>query len=147
LTRTDRALQLVLAIAFAAAGIFKIVDPQAFAFSVARVAPIAVVGPVAILIPWIEVVAAVALFLPKFRGAALKLILGMLVVFTGVLAVALVRGKAGACGCFGSADGLLSRMDLALARNVVLIALAVIWFRRKPTSPAGPASPASDTGR
>jgi hypothetical protein len=148
LTRIERLIPIALGLVFLAAGILKIVDPLAFAISIARlrIAPMAVVGPVAILLPWIEVVAAVALFLPAYRDAALKLLLGMVVLFTAILAIGLLRG-ATSCGCFGTADSLLNRADVALARNVVLIALAALAMRRRSTSPAAPASPASDTGR
>ena len=148
MTRTERLVPFALGLVFLAAGILKIVDPLAFAVSIARlrIVPMALVGPTAILIPWIEVVAAVALFVPGYRDAALRLLLGMLVLFTAILGIGLLRGAA-SCGCFGKADSLLNRADVALARNVALIALAVLAVRRKPTSPAAPASPASDTGR
>lgn len=148
MTRTERLVPIALGLVFLAAGILKIVDPLAFAVSIARlrIAPMAVVGPVAILLPWIEVVAAVALLIPSYRDAALKLLMGMLVLFTAILGIGLLRGAA-SCGCFGKADSLLNRADVALARNVVLIALAALAMRRKTTSPAAPASPASGTGR
>jgi hypothetical protein len=149
LTRIDRVLPIVLAIAFLAAGVLKIADPAVFAVSIARLRmiPMEAVGAVAILLPWIEVTAAVALFVPKYRDAAAKLILGLLGAFTLILSIALLRGAAGSCGCFGKADGFLNRADVAVVRNAILIALAVALIRRKPTSPAAPASPASDTGR
>ena len=148
MTRIERAIPIVLGIAFLAAGILKIVDPHAFAVSIARlrIVPMAIVGPTAILLPWIEIVAAVALFVPGYRDAALKLLLTMLAIFTAVLVVGLARG-ATTCHCFGKVDSVLNRADVALVRNVVLIALAVVMVRRKATSPAAPASPASDTGR
>jgi uncharacterized membrane protein len=148
LTRIERSIPIVLGVVFLAAGILKIVDPHAFAVSIARlrIVPMALVGPAAILLPWIEVVAAVALFVPSYRGAALKLLLTMLVIFTAVLGIGLLRG-ATSCGCFGKVDSVLNRADVALIRNLVLIALAGLGFRRKTTSPAAPASPVSDTGR
>ena len=149
MTRTDRVLMTALSLAFLAAGVLKILDPAAFAVSIARLrmVPTAVVGPVAILLPWIEVAAAVALFVPKYRDPAMKLLLALLGAFTLILGIALLRGTAASCGCFGKGDGLLNRADIAVARNVVLIALAVFLIRRKPTSPAAPSSPASGTGR
>ena len=148
MTRIERAVPWILGIVFLAAGILKIVDPLAFAVSIARLRllPMTVVGPVAILLPWIEVVAAVALLVPGYRDAALKLLLGMLVLFTAILGIGLLRG-ATSCGCFGKADSVFNRADVALARNVLLIALAALALRRKTTCPASPASPASDTGR
>jgi uncharacterized membrane protein len=149
LTRIERIFQLTLAVAFLAAGILKFVDPSTFAVSIARlrVIPMAAVGPVAILLPWVEVVAAAALFIPAYRRPALQLLLGLLTVFTVVLGIGLLQGTAGACGCFGSSDMILNRPGFGVVRNLVLIGLAVAMIRRKPTSPAGPASPASDTGR
>lgn len=144
MTRTERVLQLLFAAAFLAAGILKIVDPATFAVSIARlrVIPMTLVGPVAILLPWIELVAAVALFVPAYRLPALRLLLGLLALFTVVLGVGLLRGAAGACGCFGSSDLAVNRPGFGVVRNVLLTGIAALLLRRKPTSPAGPASPA-----
>ena len=135
MSRTDRAIPFALGLAFLLAGVLKIVDPLAFAVSIARLrmAPMALVGPVAILLPWLEVVAAVALFFPNYREAALRLLLSLLTVFTAILGIALIRGTAASCGCFGSGDGFLNRADVALARNVVLLALTVVLLRRPQT--------------
>jgi putative oxidoreductase len=149
LIRTDRVLTGFLAFAFLGAGVMKIVDPAAFALSIARLrmAPMAAVGTVAILLPWIEVVAAAALFVPKFRLSAAKLLLGMLIAFTLILGIAILRGSASSCGCFGSSDLWYNRPPYAILRNVSLMLTAVGVIFLTPTSPAAPSSPASDTGR
>src|SRR5205814_1102448 len=138
LSRSDRAIQTVLGLAFIAAGVLKILDPLAFAISIARLRllPASTAGELAIVLPWLEVVTAVALFLPKYRRAALCLLASLLIVFTSVLGIALIRGTAASCGCFGRSDGFLNRADVAVARNVALLALAIVLIRRKPTSPA-----------
>src|SRR5207248_6708118 len=68
LSRSDRAIQTVLGLAFLAAGVLKILDPLAFAISIARLRllPASTAGELAIVLPWLEVVTAVALFLPKY---------------------------------------------------------------------------------
>lgn len=149
MTRIERLIPALLGVVFLAAGLLKVYDPAAFALSIARlrILPMALVGPAAILLPWVEIVAAVAAFLPRTREAAVKLLLGMLVLFTAVLAIAFAAGTAASCGCFGKADFILNRPELTLVRNVTMIAVALLWLRAKPTSPAAPASPASDTGR
>lgn len=149
MTRIDRLLPILLGLAFLVAGAMKIYDPHAFAVSIARlgIVPAALVGPVAILLPWIEVVAAVALLVPTFRLPAAKLLLGLLVGFTAILGIGLLRGTASSCGCFGSSDWSINRPHYALLRNLALILAAVFVVCRKPTSPAAPVSPASDTGR
>lgn len=144
LSRTDRAIQILLGAAFLAAGTLKVFDPLSFALSTARLrlVPMPLLGPLAIVLPWIEAVTAVALFVPTYRRAALQMQISLLVLFTAVLAAALIRGTAASCGCFGSGDGFLNRADVAVARNVALLALAIVLIRRKPTCPAAPASPA-----
>ena len=140
-TRIDRVLQIVLALTLLAAGALKIVDPRAFAVSVARVGvPSWSVGPLAILLPWLEVTVAVALLgTRRYRDAAEWLALGMLLVFTATL------WRTESCGCFGSSISWMNHPAVGLARNAVLIAIAawLIARRRKTTSGrSGPASPA-----
>lgn len=150
MTRIDRLLPIALGLAFLAAGAAKIYDPHAFAVSIARlgIVPMALVGPAAILLPWIEVVAAAALFVPRYRRPAAQLLLGLLILFTAILGIGLLQGTAASCGCFGSSDLAINRPGYALVRNLGLMMGAVLILRRKPTSlPASPASPASDTGR
>jgi putative oxidoreductase len=143
LSRIDRGLEIALGLVFLAAGVLKIADPTGYAVSLAlmKILPATLIGPVAILLPWVEVVGGLALIATRrYRDAATWLILGLLVLFTA----ALLRNS-GSCGCFGS--GFLSRPEVGLVRNVLLGAAAVVLIRRRVTSRSGPTSPASDTGR
>jgi putative oxidoreductase len=148
LNRIDRLLQLALGLAFLAAGILKVLDPAEFAVSLAklRLLPPFLVGAAAILLPWVEIVAGLALLATRrYRDAATWLILGLLGVFTLVLIASMIRGTAGSCGCFGSGVAFLNRPDVGLIRNLVLLtaAAALVLRPRKPTSGrSGPASPA-----
>jgi len=147
LNRIDRILELALGLAFVAAGILKVVDPGEFALTLAklRLLPPFLVGAAAILLPWVEIIAGLALIATRrYRDAATWLILGLLAVFTAVLVTGMVRGSAGNCGCFGNGVAFLNRPDAGLVRNVLLIAAAwaLIARRRKATSRSGPASTA-----
>jgi hypothetical protein len=128
---------VILAAAFLGAGAVKIADPAAFAVSIARlrVVPDVLLGPAAILVPWLELTAAAALFSRPFRPAALALLLAMLGAFTALLAAGWARG-ASSCGCFG----MSARIDLALGRNVLLIAVAAYLLAagRRPTDQSSP---------
>jgi uncharacterized membrane protein YphA (DoxX/SURF4 family) len=139
-TRIDRALQIVLALTLLAAGALKIADPRAFATSVARLGiPMAMVGPIAILLPWLEVTVAVALLATRrYRDAAEWLALGLLLIFTATL------WRTESCGCFGSASSWMNHPAVGVVRNALLIAIAatLIVRRRRATSRSGPASPA-----
>lgn len=147
MNRIDRILEVALGAAFALAGGLKVLGPSDFAGSLAslNLVPSVLLGPVAILLPWVELVAGVALLLTRrYRDAATALILGMLAIFTLVLGVELARGRTGSCGCFGTPIGFLDRPDVGLVRNLILTAVAATLAarKRKPTSREGPASPA-----
>ena len=145
---SERAVRIVLAAVFAAGGILKIVDPLSFAAAIARLRllPEWALGGTAIVLPWMELVAAGALFVPSYRGAATRLLLGLLVVFTAMLGLGLYTANPDSCGCFGGM-GFMNRADLALVRNLILLGLAGFLLRRESTCRAEPASPASGTSR
>ena len=147
MNRIDRILELALGLAFLAAGILKVVEPTEFALTLAklRLLPSLLVGGAAILLPWVEIVAGLALIATRrYRDAATRLVLGLLAVFTMVLIAGILRGTAGSCGCFGSGVAFLNRPDVGLVRNLLLIAAAAVLIarRRKTTSRSGPASTA-----
>jgi hypothetical protein len=133
----------VCAAAFLSAGALKAWDPAAFALSLARleVVPRAWIAPAAVFVPWIEIVAGAAALSP-WRNAGRAILAGLLAVFSLVLAVAWIGGSASRCGCFGGEAGLWSRLDVGLARNVLLGGLLALSCRR-----SAPASPASATPR
>jgi putative oxidoreductase len=150
LSRIDRGLEIALGLVFLAAGVLKIADPAGFAVSLAlmNTLPAFLLGPVAILLPWVEVVAGLALIATRrYRDAATWLILGLLIPFTAALTVSMVRGTGDSCGCFGGGSAFLNRPEVGLVRNVLLAAAAVVLIRRRITSRSEPTSPASDTGR
>ena len=145
MSRTERGICFVLGAAFLAAGVLKMLDPHGFAVTLTRLRtmPLSWVGPTAVLLPGIELVSALALFVPGYRRDALRLQLALLVGFSSILAAALLRGLGGSCGCYGSGDGFWSRMDVALARNAVLLGLETALLWRRPAASTSPASPAS----
>jgi putative oxidoreductase len=130
----------LVGLVFLAAGLLKIWDPGAFAVAIVRLqaVPRALVGPSAILLPWIEVAAGAALLIGPWRPAGRLVAGALLAAFTIVLAVALLRGSASTCGCFGVDGGVWARLDVALFRNLLLGALLALSCRR--SAPASPAS-------
>lgn len=134
----------LVGIVFLLAGVLKIWDPPGFALAIARLelAPRVVIGPAAILLPWIELAAGAALLRPSWRPSGRLLAGALLALFSGVLAAALLRGSASSCGCFGVDGGFFSRLDVGLLRNLLLGALLALSCRR-----SAPASPASGSPR
>ena len=123
----------IVGLVFAAAAAPKIAHPAEFALAIYRyqLVPHDFINALAVFLPWLEMVCAVALvFVPRYRSGALVLILLMLAVFTTAISINLYRGIDIACGCFSvnAAKGHLGW--LSLVRNTALIA-ASAWAWRE----------------
>jgi uncharacterized membrane protein YphA (DoxX/SURF4 family) len=124
-------VQFVLAAFFAVAGFFKIADPPGFAHEIHNygLVPGAAVNAMALILPWLEVVAGVALFLGIAKRSAARILGILLLVFIIALSINLARGRPVDCGCFGAAkvqktEGeRLNDMKLAILRDVGLLLL------------------------
>ena len=116
-----------------AAAIPKIGDPPAFAQNLFayHLLPAALLSPVALTLPWLELWTGVGLLLPRMRRSAALLALGVMLVFLGALGSNLARGNALDCGCFGAAKTVRTRaqklfdMKVAIARDLGLGLLAL----------------------
>jgi uncharacterized membrane protein YphA (DoxX/SURF4 family) len=124
-------VQFVLAAFFAVAGFLKIADPPGFAHEIHNygLVPGAAVNAMALILPWLEVVAGVALFLGIAKRSAARILGILLLVFIIALSINLARGRPVDCGCFGAAkvqktEGeRLNDMKLAILRDVGLLLL------------------------
>ena len=119
--------QIGIALVFLVAAMAKIGDGAAFATQIGyyRLLPGGLENLLAITLPWIELVAALALLL-RFRPRAGAVItFGLMGLFVFVVAAAFARGIDIECGCFGTSDA--SRVGVAkLVENLGLMALAGI---------------------
>lgn len=123
-----------LAAIFAFAAAPKIADPAAFAEAVYRyhLLPDGAVNLLAIYLPWLEAVCAVALITgTRYRRGALLGVAAMLLVFLAAMSINLYRGVDITCGCF-SVSGGESMSWLNIARNIGLLLLAAIAWRWSP---------------
>ncbi len=100
-----------------------------------RILPLALENILAMMLPWIEVLAGLALVL-NFAPRAGSVILGvMLVVFIAAILSAMARDLDIACGCFGTADATRTGW-IALLRDLGFLALAWVGYpRERVTSP------------
>jgi len=122
-----RAAQLAIALVFLVAALAKIGEAGPFARQIGyyRLLPFGLENLFAITLPWIELVAALALLLRFRPRAGAVVIAGLMGLFVFVVASAVARGIDIECGCFGTADG--SRVGTAkLLENVGLLAVAAI---------------------
>ena len=108
------------------AGVTKALDPAAFGLEIARyrILPHEAINVVALTLPWLELVAAVALLLGLYARAAALLCGAMMVVFIAALGSALSRGLDISCGCFGAQPGAARISGLTLARDLLWLAWA-----------------------
>jgi len=117
-----------LSVFFLFAGGSKLLDIPAFTQSVAQYRLVSGQWAwfAALFFPWLEVILALALWVPALRKAALLQLGGLLLVFQGILVSALIRGLDISCGCLGnSLDGGLF---FALARNCLLLFVVfLLW--------------------
>lgn len=139
--------RFVLATLFALAAVPKLLDPTSFARDVENyhLLPPELVALVAVLLPPVELVLALALVTGVHARGAAILTGGLLLAFAGGMAQAIARGIDLDCGCFGSALAM-EVSGWTIARNLVLFGLAMLVvmapdvpFRRPSSRAASPA--------
>jgi uncharacterized membrane protein YphA (DoxX/SURF4 family) len=124
-------VQFVLAAVFVVAGFGKIADPPGFAHEVHNygLLPGVAVNAMALVLPWLEVVCGLALFVGVARRSSARILGVLLLVFVVALTINLVRGRPVDCGCFGTSkvartqEERLRDMKIAIARDAGFLLL------------------------
>ncbi|MDQ3033938.1 MAG: DoxX family membrane protein, partial [Myxococcota bacterium] len=132
-------LRIAIAGVFVAAALPKLMDPASFARDIDNyhLLPDALIGPMAVALPMIELVVAAALLSGVHAAGAALVAMGMLIVFAFGMAQAMSRGIDLDCGCFGSATE--TRVSGAtIARNVVLALACVPIVLARPRARVAP---------
>ncbi len=95
-------LRVALGVVFMVAAVDKIGSPAAFAQNIAnyRLLPFQTINALAIVLPWLEMVAGLLLAVGWWTRAAVLVIDGLLVVFIVAISQAMARGLDISCGCF-----------------------------------------------
>ena len=130
---TKHTLWFVLRLAFGAlflwSGIAKLKDPIAFADAVRHFQIVGdpIAPGLALLIPWVEIFAGIAVMWDRFARGGSFILVASLFFFTGAIAMAWMRGLDISCGCFGG-DGQIN-YPVKVAQNIGLLALGIsIWW-------------------
>ena len=122
-------LRFALASVFIYAGVVKILDAQRFALDVQHyeLTSWTLSVLVAVYLPWLEVIAGIALLIRRQQLGALVALAGMTTIFLGALLSAWTRGLDISCGCFGKESrNIQANFPLLLAQDLAL--LVVIGF-------------------
>lgn len=121
------AARLAIAGVFLAAAFPKLVDPAGFADKLPnyRVFPDPLVNLIAVVVPPLELLSALALLTGRFYRGGVWLATLLMATFTALIGTILARGIDLDCGCFGAISSAPTS-GLDLARNVVLLGLAAL---------------------
>jgi uncharacterized membrane protein YphA (DoxX/SURF4 family) len=111
----------------------KIGDTHAFATQVHnyRLLPVALEHLLAMTLPWVELVAGLALATGVRARSGAMLAAAMMVVFTAAVASAMARGLDFECGCFGTADATRVGVRKLLENLAITGAAIVAGLRRR----------------
>jgi putative oxidoreductase len=133
-------VQLALGAIFVIAAIPKIADPPSFAHMIYnyRLVPASLINLSALVMPWVELLAGLALILGVWKAAARNLIGILLAIFIIAISINLVRDNAIDCGCFNVADRgktheqRIFDMKVDVVRDLgMLLMVAQLWWAGK----------------
>ena len=127
----ELAARWILGLTFIYASYHKILAPADFAKIVYGydLFPGGLINLIAIVVPFIELIAGLALILGIYPRSAVLIINGMLVMFIIVLAINLIRGHEFDCGCFSAKEsGFFSSAESTLVRDIIYLILGLQVF-------------------
>ena len=133
-------VQLALGAIFVIAAIPKIADPPSFAHMIYnyRLMPASLINLSALVMPWVELLAGLALILGVWKAAARNVIGILLAIFIVAISINLARDNAIDCGCFNVADRgktheqRIFDMKVDVARDLgMLLMVAQLWWAGK----------------
>ncbi len=133
-------VQLALGAIFVIAALPKIADPPSFAHMIYnyRLVPSSLINVSALVMPWIELLAGLALILGFWKAAARTIAGILLAIFIMAISINLARDNAIDCGCFNVADRgktheqRIFDMKVDVFRDLgMLLMVAQLWYAEK----------------
>ena len=132
-------VQIALGLFFVVAALPKLVDPPSFAHMIYnyRLVPGSFVNLFALAMPWVELLAGLALILGIWTRTSAGLVAVLLLVFVAAISVNLARGNAIDCGCFDvsaanrTPEERLTDMRLVVLRDAGMLVMAaqILWAK------------------
>lgn len=123
-------VRVALGAVFLIAGALKIGHFDLFASQIAgfQLLPHPVIAPLALLLPFVEVLLGAYLIIGLFTRAAAWLAALQLAIFSAAIASAVVRGISTSCGCFGPTDATMTSWpEVARDAGLTVLAMLVAW--------------------
>lgn len=130
-----RLLALLAGAVFVYAGVLKVRAPLEFANDLSNyhLLPWPIGVRLAFYLPWLEILAGLALVFHRLFSGALAVTAALMIVFIGATIWAKVQGINVACGCFGAASSNLTFTSHLVLNGSILAVLAILWWSRDPT--------------
>jgi len=128
-------LRVLMGGVYLVAGALKALDPAHFAADIDHyhLLPYFAVAPLALYLPWLEIICGLAVVAGASRRGALVILFALTVLFIAAIASAWMRGLDIHCGCFGAASQGPLAYDLAF--DLVLFG-GLVWLLRTEGRPA-----------
>ena len=123
-------LRIALGLVFLAAGGLKVGHAEVFASEIAgfQLLPHPLIAPLALLLPFLELMIGVYLILGLFTRFAAWFAALEMAVFAAAIASAVIRGISTSCGCFGPSDhATTSWTEVGRDAGFTLMALVIAW--------------------
>ncbi|MCI0448854.1 MAG: DoxX family membrane protein [Chlorobi bacterium] len=123
--------RIILGAIFVYASLEKIANPQAFADIINnyRVLPVQLVNPLAVFLPWLELITGLFLMTGKWVKGSLLIYSTLLVIFIIALSQALIRGLDISCGCFSVDPSTTSNVWLRTIEDLIMLFFSVNLYR------------------
>lgn len=124
-------LRIALGLIFLAAGALKIGHTEEFASEIAGFQLLAhpLIAPLALLLPFLELMIGVYLVLGLFTRFAAWFAAAEMAIFAGAIASAVMRGISTSCGCFGPNDHTTTSWpEVGRDAGFMLMGVIVAWW-------------------
>jgi len=121
-------IRMGLGVVFIWASMDKIINPEQFAEMVYhyKILPILLVHPVAVYLPWLELITGVLLVIGVWERAGLIIFNLFIFIFSIALASALYRGLDIHCGCFTVDPNAEKELLMSLLRDILFLFLGTV---------------------
>ena len=123
--------RIVLGAIFVYASFDKMANPDAFLKIIHnyRLLPVQLENPIAIFMPWMELITGLMLIVGKWEKASLLLYSIIMVIFVIALSQALMRGLDISCGCFSVNTSTTSEVWLRIILDIITLFFSVNLYR------------------
>ena len=123
-------IRLTVGIIFIYASYYKIIDPQSFAKSIwfYHLVPGKLINIIAIVLPWVELMAGAGLILGVYYKGSVALVNLMTLFFVVALLLSIIRGVSIDCGCFKAAAVTTESAWETLKFDIGLIILTIYLY-------------------